>query len=66
MTENPEMKPEPIEYIAHWAMYWAITERLLLGAPSGTIERSRANKLHEAAKGNLRHSLGLAERRAET
>lgn len=63
MTEDTfENKPDPDEYIVQWAYWWAITERALLGLPSGTIERSRANTLHREAAGNLRHSLGIADK----
>lgn len=60
--QAPTLTPDPDDYIVHWAQWWAITEQNLIGSPCGTIDRSKANKLHEAAKGNLRHSLGIAEK----
>jgi hypothetical protein len=65
-TTPPLHTPEPMDYIVHWAQWWGITEQNLLGTPCGTLERSKANKLHEAAKGNLRHSLGICEREVKS
>lgn len=62
----PTHTPDPDDYIVHWAQWWSITEQNLLGAPSGTLDRIKANKLHEAAKGNLRHSLGIADREVKS
>lgn len=58
---QPTLTPDPADYIVHWAQWWIITEQNLLGRPAGTVERSKANKLHETAKGNLRHSLGFGD-----
>jgi hypothetical protein len=63
---EPALTPDPDDYIVHWAQWWAITWQNLLDTAAGTTERSKANKLHEAAKGNLRHSLGIADKDAKS
>jgi hypothetical protein len=64
--QEPTMKPDPDDYIVHWAQWWGITWQNLLDTAAGTIDRSKANKLHQAACGNLRHSLGIAEKDAKS
>ena len=61
LPETPDTKPDSMEFIIHWAQWWARTERMFLGAPSGTAERKQANIQHEQAKQNLRQSLGFRE-----
>lgn len=64
MAENTEKKPDPDEFIVHWAQWFSITYWRLLETPAGTDERRRAYNLHDQAGKNLVHSVGISNREA--
>lgn len=64
LPETPDTKPDPDEYIIHWAQWFTITYWRMFNAPAGTDERRRAYKLHDQAGQSLRHSVGISDREA--
>lgn len=61
LPETPDTKPDPDEYIVHWAQWFTITYWRLFNAPAGTDERRKAHNLHSQAGQNLIHSVGIAD-----
>lgn len=59
-TPTPHTKPDPDEFIVHWAQWFTITYWRLFNAPAGTDERRKAYNLHSQAEQQLRHSVGIA------
>jgi len=60
-TTAPDTKPDPDEYIVHWAQWFTITYWRLFNAPAGTDERRKAWNLHDKASKTLIHSVGIAD-----
>ena len=61
LPETPDTKPDPDEYIVHWAQWFTITYWELFNAPAGTPERRKAYNLHDQAGKTLVHSVGIAD-----
>lgn len=59
LPETPDTKPEPDEYVVHWAQWFTITYWRLFNAPAGTDERRKAYNLHDQASKTLIHSVGI-------
>lgn len=59
-TPTPDTKPEPDEFVVHWAQWFAITYWALFNAPAGTDERRQAYNIHQQASKQLIHSVGIA------